>query len=349
MRRSYILQKRLGQLNMLGLEKLHIEPLGADSLGTRSFCFYVKTPDLAILIDPSVALAPRRDRLPPHIKELAAAKLTRELIQERAKKCDVLTISHFHFDHYTTSLSQVYQWTNETIAKQLYSGKIILAKDRSNRSFINYSQKRRSYYLYKREDCEIRPADSQSFQFKQTTIRCSEPVWHGPEGSRFGWVIMTTIEYNDEKILHASDVQGPMSEYTLSLIEEEKPNLLLIGGPPTYLRQVPKEDLTSGIANLKKLASLIDVIIVDHHLLRDVKWKKHLEDVYKTAKKNGNYIYCVAEFMGLSPLLLEVQRKELYQEIPLNANFHNRLFKMDSEILAMIESEKKVLKEKLSS
>ena len=29
------------------LEKIHIEPLGAESLGVRSFCFYVKTPDLA--------------------------------------------------------------------------------------------------------------------------------------------------------------------------------------------------------------------------------------------------------------------------------------------------------------
>ncbi len=52
--------------------------------------------------------------------------------------------------------------------------------------------------------------------------------------------------------------------------------------------------------------------------------------------------------MGLSPLLLEVQRKELYQEMPLDEDFHNRLFKMDSEIIAMIEFEKKILKENLS-
>ena len=333
---------------MLGLEKLHIEPLGAESLGTRSFCLYVKTPDLSILIDPGVALAPRRDGLPPHLKEIAAAKMTRDLILERSTKCTVLTISHYHFDHYTTSLDQLYQWTNEKVAKKLYEGKIILAKDRSNKSSINYSQKKRSYYLYKREDCEIRPADGQSFQFGQTTIRFSEPVWHGPEGSKLGWVLMTTVEYDNEKILHASDVQGPMSADTLSIIKEERPNILLISGPPTYLKSVSQEDLERGIINLKKLASLIDVIVVDHHLLRDEKWKEHLKDVYTTAKKNDNHIHCMAEFMEVQPLLLEVQRKDLYKKEPLEEKFHDRLFSMDSKILEMIESEKNALKENLT-
>ena len=333
---------------MVPLEKIKIEPLGAESLGVRSFCLYVETPDISILIDPSVALAPRRDGYRPHLREIAAAKFSRDLISERAKKCTILTISHYHFDHYTTSLNRIYQWTNEKIAKELYDGKIILAKDRSHKSSINYSQKKRSYYLYKRKDCEIRPADGQSFQFGQTTIRFSEPVWHGSEGTKLGWVLMTTVEYGDEKVLHASDVQGPMSAHTLSLIEDERPNILLIGGPPTYLQQVSQEDLEYGIANLKKLASFIGVIVVDHHLLRDEKWKEHLKNVYATAKKNDNQIYCIAEFMELSPLLLEVQRKELYKKEPLDNSFHDKLFRMNSEILEIIESTKNALKEKLT-
>lgn len=333
---------------MLSLDKIHIEPLGAESLGARSFSIYVETPDVSILIDPSVALAPRRDGHLPHLKELAASKLTRDLIMERSSKCSVLAISHYHFDHYTTSLNQIYQWTNEKVAKKLYEGKIVLAKDRSNESLVNYSQKKRSYHLFKRKDCDIRPADSKSFQFGQTTVRFSEPVWHGSEGTKLGWVLMTIIEYKDEKILHASDVQGPMSPYTLSLIEEERPSIVFMGGPPTYLKRVPQEDLERGIANLKKLASLVEVIVVDHHLLRDMKWKEHLKDVYVTARKNDNKICCIAEFMELSPLLLEVERKELYRKEPLSKNFHKRLFEMDSEIFEMVESEKKALKEKLT-
>ncbi len=334
---------------MVPLKKIIIEPLCAESLGVRSFCFYVETPDISVLIDPSVALAPRRDGYPPHLREIAAAKFSRDLILERSKKCTVLTISHYHFDHYTTSLNQIYQWTNEKIAKELYEGKVVLAKDRSNKSLINYSQKKRSYHLYKRKDCDIRSADSESFQFGQTTIRFSEPVWHGTEGTKLGWILMTTIEYDDEKILHASDVQGPMSEHALSLIEEEQPNILLVAGPPTYLKSVPQEDLELGITSLKKLASLIKVIVVDHHLLRDEKWKKHLKDVYKAAKKKSNQIYCVAEFTDRSPHLLEVQRKTLYNKAPLDNNFHDRLFERDHEILEIIESEKKALKEKLTS
>ena len=98
---------------MLPLEKIKIEPLGAESLGIRSFCVYVETPDISILIDPSVALAPRRDGYPPHLREIAAAKFSRDLISERSKKSSILTISHYHFDHYTTSLNRIYQWTNE--------------------------------------------------------------------------------------------------------------------------------------------------------------------------------------------------------------------------------------------
>jgi len=333
---------------MIPLEKIYIEPLGAESLGARSFCFYVETPDVSILIDPSVALAPRRDGLPPHIKELAAAKLTREFIMERARKCRIVTISHYHFDHYTSSLSQIYQWTNEKVAKELYEGKIILAKDRSSKSKINYSQKKRSYYLYKREDCDVRPADAQSFQFNQTTIRFSEPVWHGSEGTKLGWVLMTTIEYEDEKVLHASDVQGPMCLHTLSLIKEEKPDVLLIGGPPTYLKSVPLEELERGITSLKKLASFVKLMVVDHHLLRDERWKEHLRDVYSTAKKMNNQVYCVAECMNRLPLLLEVKRKELYRSEPLNTHFHRRLLEMDSEILEMIEVQKHILKDEVT-
>jgi len=52
--------------------------------------------------------------------------------------------------------------------------------------------------------------------------------------------------------------------------------------------------------------------------------------------------------MDLSPLLLEVQRKELYEKAPLDNNFHDRLFERDPEILEIIESEKKALKEQLT-
>ena len=48
---------------------------------------------------------------------------------------------------------------------------------------------------------------------------------------------MTTIESEHKKIIHASDVQGPMSKKTTNAILKQKPDLLLLGGPPFSLKK----------------------------------------------------------------------------------------------------------------
>ncbi|MHA1939933.1 MAG: hypothetical protein ACW97O_17140 [Candidatus Thorarchaeota archaeon] len=45
--------------------EIEVVPLAAESLGVRSFCTLVKTPDLRLVLDPSAALA-MRERLEPH-------------------------------------------------------------------------------------------------------------------------------------------------------------------------------------------------------------------------------------------------------------------------------------------
>ena len=49
---------------------MKIKPLAFDSFGARSMCTLVETRDIKIVIDPSVALAPKRYGLPPHEMEL---------------------------------------------------------------------------------------------------------------------------------------------------------------------------------------------------------------------------------------------------------------------------------------
>ena len=46
-----------------------ITPLAADSLGARSMATLVETPDVTVLLDPSVRLGPYRYDLPPHPSE----------------------------------------------------------------------------------------------------------------------------------------------------------------------------------------------------------------------------------------------------------------------------------------
>jgi len=45
---------------------MKIKPIAFDSFGARSLCTLVETKDVIIIVDPSVALGPKRYGLPPH-------------------------------------------------------------------------------------------------------------------------------------------------------------------------------------------------------------------------------------------------------------------------------------------
>lgn len=44
---------------------------------------------------------------------------------------------------------------------------------------------------------------------------------------------MTTVDDGDRRILHASDVQGPVTEEAKDYIIDQNPDILVIDGPPT--------------------------------------------------------------------------------------------------------------------
>ena len=74
---------------------MKITPLAADSLGARSMATLVETPDVRILIDPSVRLGPYRYDLPPHETEEERQRTLWRSIRDAAKRADVLTVSHY--------------------------------------------------------------------------------------------------------------------------------------------------------------------------------------------------------------------------------------------------------------
>ncbi|MEM1598067.1 MAG: hypothetical protein QXI07_06155, partial [Pyrobaculum sp.] len=80
---------------------MEIVPVGEESLGVRSMCLYVETKDVRILFDAGVSLAPRRFGLPPHPRELERARQVRAQILKLAQSADVVTVSHYHRDHFT--------------------------------------------------------------------------------------------------------------------------------------------------------------------------------------------------------------------------------------------------------
>ncbi len=162
--------------------------------------------------------------------------------------------------------------------------------------------------------CEI--ADGKTFDFGATKVTLSQPVPHGEESSDLGWVLMTCVRSGEETFLHASDVQGPMTKKTARLILEEKPDCLVLGGPPTYLEgvRVAQAPIQAGIENASRLASKIPIVIFEHHILRSEKWREQSNSVYDAASSAEHKVMTAAEYLKTPNMLLESQREQLYEE-----------------------------------
>ncbi len=306
------------------LKKIRVVPLAAESFGVRSMCSYVETSDVKILLDAGVSLGPSRFGMPPHPREYEALAECRKKIAETADKAEVVTISHYHFDHHTPSFTDwCYNWSSEEVARQIYEGKIVLAK--SYRSKVNFSQRRRGWMFSKTAGSyakKLSYADGKVFEFGETKLRFSEPVFHGSENSQLGWLVMVTVEHEDEKLLYTSDVQGPMANSTLQMILAQNPEMIIIGGPPTYLGGlVNQEDVQQGIQNLARVAEKVPLTILEHHLLRDEKWRQHSKPIVDSASKAGHKVVTAAEFLKKQNKLLEHQRKKLFELEPPSSEF----------------------------
>ena len=276
---------------------MNVIPIASDSLGIRSMAILVETKDCKILIDPSAALY----SLPPHQKELETLFKTKQKIHEIAEKCNILTISHYHYDHYDP---------DETF----YEGKKVFAKD--IRRNINKSQQKRGTDFKEiiKDSCELIYSDDSKHKIGDTEIIFSPPFFHGPENVRLGYVIMTTIYNQGRRVLHASDVQGPVTSDAKDYIIDQKPDLLIMDGPPTIFLgwKFSIKNLEDASDNLVEIIEKLDCdIILDHHLLRDLKYKERFPRPYKLG---GAKVKTFAEYLGEKNNTLEAHRKELWGE-----------------------------------
>jgi predicted metallo-beta-lactamase superfamily hydrolase len=306
------------------MQAFRVTPIGFESYGVRSMCTYVETQDVRVLIDAGVALGPRFGKL-PHPREYKARDQCRAKIREFAGKADVIVVSHYHNDHHTPNYTEtVWLGSSAEESEQIYQNKTVLAKD--IRNSINFSQRRRGWMFQrfvKRIGGKCEVADGRTFEFGATQVRISQPVPHGGEQSELGWVIMTAIESEGDKFLHASDVQGPISKQTARLIMKEDPELLILGGPPAYLEgvKVDKVTIRKGMENAARIAGKIPITVFEHHLLRSEDWRDRAQLVYEAGKEAGHMVATAAEYVGGSTRILEAIRPRLYEEEPPSAAF----------------------------
>jgi len=281
-----------------------IIPLAFDSMGVRSTATFVET-DLNIVIDPGVSFAPLRYGLPPTKLELKRVEELSEKVYEYAEESDILTISHYHYDHYFPEAD-------------FYADKILLIKDPKKK--INRSQKGRGkeFLSWVKNTAKLMEfADGRNFKFRETEITFSPPLYHGGDGSKLGYVLACSIEYKGKKMIHASDIQGPQVAPTTDWIIQQNPDILILSGFPTLLLgfKSSKFGLYQSNKNLLKILSetKVQTVILDHHLVRDLHYQNKIEDVFKEAERLKKNVTTAAEFLGKRPEFLEAKRKEFYR------------------------------------
>lgn len=285
-----------------------INILASESMGARSMATFVNADDLSMIIDPGVELAPKRFGLPPHPMEINKKEELWIKIENYLKKSDHVVITHYHYDHHNPA------------ATDLLKGKTVFLKDYDR--FINKSQKNRASILLKNissinndEKPSIIIADGEELEIGRTHICFSDPVFHGID-ARLGYVIQVFISMGDKSFLFTSDVEGPSIDEQAQFILEKSPDILFVDGPMTYLLGIsyPSQSLEKSIQNLEKIMSdtTVKEIVIDHHFMRDLKYRNRIKEVYDYSKDVGVRILSAAEFMGEENNLLEAKRRELY-------------------------------------
>ena len=289
---------------------MDVELLAFDSMGVRSQATIIYTPDVAIAIDPAVALAPRRYSLPPHIREVKLMLNYSSIIEDKVKDVDIIIITHYHYDHHDPG---------RYVSLDVYRDKLLILKDPKNK--INMSQRIRSsrfIKLVKDKVRELKIADANSFKIRNTEIVFSEPLPHGTD-SRLGYVVSVVIKYRDEVFLFSSDVEGPALPSQLSFIKSMKPNIAIIDGPLLYMLgyRYSEQTLTYAIESLKELVKSWELILIlDHHFARDLRCLEYIRLLNNEGRSTGSKVMTAAEFMKQEPTFLEAKRIELYKEDP---------------------------------
>ncbi len=307
---------------LMRVGEIEVTPIGGESLGVRSLCTSIQTPDVLILLDPSAALA-KRYGLEPHPSEYHQLMRTLKQIRSVAREADVLSISHYHFDHIRPGFKNcLYNLSSRGERREMFTDKTVLAKD--NRESINASQRRRGYYFEKDvKDVvkELTWADRRTVSLGDTTVTYSHALPHGSEGTFLGYVLSTLISYGPTRVLVAPDVQGPVARDSFTYFNGLGADLAIVGGPPTYLSKFENEERELAFGHLQRLGESVPFLIVDHHNMRDADWEETLQPVRVAAENKGNRVLTMAEALGVDVQPLEAQRRELYGREPPSEEF----------------------------
>ena len=288
-----------------------IEIIGAESLGVRSLCCRVALPDRRIVIDPGVALGYRRNGLLPHPFQVKVGRGVREKILHTLRDATDVVYSHFHGDHVPLVEANPYQLA----VRQLPDTFPQLRCWSKSGEGLSTGMQKRFDDLADLLGGRMEIAEGMS----QEPLTFSRSVPHGAAAGNMGTVMMTRIALDRRVFVHASDIQlldGP----TVDRVIEWRPDILLAAGPPLYLQRLSEAERETAWENALRLATSIDVVILDHHLMRSDEGTLWLDALSAAV---GKKVYCAADFMGRPRQMLEAQRGDWYDRMPVPAGWHD--------------------------
>ncbi len=286
---------------------MEIDILGAESLGVRGLCCFIKTKNKKILIDPGIALGYHRYGLPPHPFQIAVDERIQKRILDRWKEATDIIISHYHGDHIPLKNANPYQ---------LSLKKVEVKRDVSFWCKGSDSLSPTMLERYKDLSKVFKLKNAQGRNYKSLSF--SRLVPHGEANNDSDTVMMTRIKEDNLVFVHASDIQL-LNNGAIDKILSWFPNIVLASGPPLYLSEFSKNKIKTAWHNAERLSSKVDILILDHHLMRNLeglKWLKRL------SLKTGKKVICAADFMKKPRMLFEAKREQLYKDMPVPEGWH---------------------------
>jgi len=273
---------------------MKVIPLAAESLVVRSMATYVEVGRTGILIDPGATLAPARFGLPPTQDEWDALRRANDRISAYAARSSFVFVSHYHEDHFRSDPAS-------------YAGRIVLAKD--PRRMISGKQAQRGEALWKALEGQARVerADGARRREADLELGVSPPLPHGVDGTPFGSVVALTVvdPAERERFVFASDLQGPASAVAAAYVIQQRPTLLYVSGPPSYLeRELGRDAIERSIDHLLRVIETTGCrVIMDHHALRDARFADRFARLWDTRR-----VVTAAAHLGLPETPLESRR-----------------------------------------
>jgi len=279
---------------------MHIEILGAESLGVRSLCCLVKAGAEKIVLDPGVSLDGARDGLSYQPRQVEVCHQVRQRIVEAMAGASDVVLSHYHGDHMPLASPGPHQLGAAQVPELGHARLWCKGPE----GISNLSRRRReslSQFLGRELPCS-EGVVSGMFKF-------SSPVPHG--SLHMGTVMMTCIQSGGTTLVHASDIQL-LDLSTVRQILDWQPDLVISSGPPLYLQNLSSREREAAWNNALLLARSVQTVVLDHHLLRSKEGEAWLDRI---SEETDGRIMCAADFMGRPRLLLEAWRDRVRENV----------------------------------